>query len=128
MWPEALGELVDSGLLTPDLLASPERPVSGTGSAPKTADGRPSEPKRNVSTDKFVGTALTRLEGFRSLVIDDPAHPLFDVLDREAVRRAVDGYAELPHLQKVQVFGAYTAGLWLGGHEEQLYGSPVGAL
>lgn len=126
VWPQALGELVDSALLTPELLASPERPVSGTGSVPTTVDGKPSAPKRNFSTDKFVATAVHRLERFRSLVIDDPSNPLFDVLDRESVRRAVDGYADLPFLQKQQVFGAFTAGLWLGQHEEQLYESPVG--
>jgi hypothetical protein len=122
VWPKALGELIDNPVLTPDLLASPERPVSGTGRQPNTVDGRPSDPKHNVSTDKRVATAVTRLEAFRSLVIDDPSHPVFDVLDREAVRRAVDGYVHLPHLQKQQVFGAFTAGLWLGQHEEQLYG------
>ena len=126
VWPKALGELVDSPLLTPALLSSPGRPVSGTGDEPKTVDGRPSEPKRNVSTDKRAATASTRLERFRLLVIDDPSHPLFDVLDREAVRRAVDRYVDLPHLQKQQVFGALTAGLWLGQHEEPLYRSSVG--
>jgi hypothetical protein len=126
VWPKALGQLVDSPLLTPDLLSSPDRPVSGTGGEPRAVDGRPSDPKRNVSTDKRVATAVTRLEAFRSIVIDDPSHPLFDVLDREAVRRAVDGYVDLPHQQKQQVFGAFTAGLWLGNHEEQLYGPPIG--
>jgi hypothetical protein len=124
VWPKALGELVDDPLLTPDLLASRQRPVAGTGG--RLADGRPSDPKRNVSSDKRVATAVARLEGFRSLVIDDPSHPLFEVLDRRAVRRAVDRYVDLPHQLKQQVFGAFTAGLWLGRHEEQLYRSPIG--
>jgi hypothetical protein len=127
VWPKALGELVDSPLLTPALLSSPERPVSGTGDETRTVNRRPSEPKRNVSTGRRVATAVTRLEAFRSLVLDDPSHPLFDVLDREAVRRAIDSYVDLPHLQKQQVFGAFTAGLWLGQHEEQLYQSSVRA-
>ncbi|MET0903203.1 MAG: hypothetical protein ABWZ52_08180 [Acidimicrobiales bacterium] len=123
VWPKALGELVESPLLTPDVLSSPERPVSGVGGEPSTVDGRPSSPKRNVSTDTRTATAVARLEKFRALVVDDPSHPLFDVLDREAVRHAVDSYVDLPHPQKQQVFGAFTAGLWLGGHEEPLYGA-----
>ena len=126
VWPKALGELVESPLLTPDLLSSPERPVSGMGSEPSTVGGRPGSPKRNASTDRRTATAVARLEGFRSLVIDDPSHPLFDVLDRAAVRQAVDDYVDLPHPQKQQVFGAFTAGLWLGGHEEPLYDSALG--
>jgi hypothetical protein len=125
VWPEVLGTLVANPLLTPDLLASPDRPVSGTGAEPKKVAGRPGEPKRSHSTDKRTPTAVARLDQFRSLVIDDPANPVFDVLDRGAVRRAVDRYVDLPHQLKQQVFGAFTAGLWLGRHEEQLYRSPA---
>jgi hypothetical protein len=124
VWPNALQKLVDSPLLTADLLASRERPVAGRGG--KLADGRTSDPKHNVSTDRRVATAVTRLEAFRSLVIDDPSHPAFEVLDRKALRGAVDRYIDLSHPLKQQVFGAFTAGLWLGGHEEQLYGSAAG--
>jgi hypothetical protein len=70
-----------------------------------------------------VATVVVRLEGFGSLVIDDPSHPLVDVLDCEALHQAVDRYVDLPHQQKQQVFGAVTAGPWLGRHEEQLYRS-----
>lgn len=120
VWPEALGELVGTKYLTPDMLASRERPVSGTGSV-KTVDGRPAGPKRNASTHRVVSTAESRLAEFRALVVDDPDHPLFEVLDRDALRDAIDNYANLSHQLKQQVFGAFTAGLWIGHHEEELY-------
>lgn len=124
VWPEALGTIVGDRLLTRDLLSSPERPVAGTGGM--SADGRATDLKRSFSTGKRVATAVARLEGFRSLVIDDPDHPLFNVLDRKAVCRAVDRYFDLPDQLKQQVFGAFTAGLWLGHHEQQLFRPPVG--
>jgi hypothetical protein len=120
VWPTALHELVGDASLTADLVASAENPVSGTGGVdPSTGALRPV--KRNLITENLAQRAPRQVEELCSLVIADVSNPLFDVLDREALRQAADAFTELPHQTKQIVFGALGAGLWLGHHEEQLY-------
>jgi asparagine synthetase B (glutamine-hydrolysing) len=47
----------------------------------------------------------------------DASNPVFDVMDRTAVIRALDDFGELPAPAKTQMYGALTAAMWIGHHE-----------
>jgi hypothetical protein len=59
----------------------------------------------------------------RRHVLDDPSNPVFEVVDRSAVERAVGDFDLLSEPHKLQLYGVLTAAIWLGGREITL--SPV---
>lgn len=73
---------------------------------------------------------ITRLEANRDVfwrhLVDDPGNPVFEVVDRSAVQRALR--QELPPgpFGPQQLYGALTAAVWLGRHERVERMTPSG--
>jgi hypothetical protein len=63
----------------------------------------------------------TRLEQNKKVLeqylVDDASNPIFEILDRDAVRSAVSNVQELSLQGLRQLNGALTAAIWLGRHE-----------
>jgi hypothetical protein len=54
---------------------------------------------------------------FQKFLATDPAHPVFEVIDRDVAVAAVDNAQNLTYQQRVQLYGAVTAAIWLGEEE-----------
>ena len=46
-------------------------------------------------------------------LVDDPANPVFDVIDRKRTLSAMNGIEELDLQDRIRLFGAATAAIWL---------------
>ena len=75
------------------------------------------QPKRTVGRDLRAAAAEVDLDMMRRFLCDDQSNPLFEIVDPVATRRAVDAFATLNERDRVQLYGALTGAIWLGGHE-----------
>jgi hypothetical protein len=50
----------------------------------------------------------------------DAANPAFEIIDANAAQRALDHFDTLPENQRLQLYGALSTIIWLGGHEVPL--------
>ena len=48
----------------------------------------------------------------------DEANPVFEIVDRQRVCDAVEHIEELEARERLQLWGAATAAIWLGHHED----------
>ena len=59
----------------------------------------------------------TKIPVLHRLVDLDRNHAFFDLVDRAALHRSIDGLADLPFLARRGVHDAVTAAMWLSGAE-----------
>jgi hypothetical protein len=59
----------------------------------------------------------TDVEIMRRLFRHDAANPAFELIDASAASQALDRFDRLSESERMQVYGALTAIIWLGGHE-----------
>ena len=99
--------------------ARPPVPLVPPGARP--ADGPPptaGPPRvRTVQRERRAELAAIDTEIMRRHLLDDPANPVFEVLDRARVATAIGRFDELPDTAKIQLYGALTAAMWLGRAE-----------
>ncbi len=87
---------------------------------PTTKYGAP--PPSTHQTRTVAKERRARLEDvdvalMRRFFADDSANPLFEIVDPVAANGALDGFSTLAERQKLQLYGALTAAIWLGGEE-----------
>ena len=117
-WPEEV--LVDGGHGLTDPPAVPI-PAAVLQDAVTTR----ARPRRRAMKRRAAPTPLTanQLHHQRSLskhrpvleahLVDDPANPVFDVIDRKRTLSAMNGIEELDLQDRIRLFGAATAAIWL---------------
>jgi hypothetical protein len=64
---------------------------------------------------------------FRKFLATDRENPVFEVIERDAAVAAVDNARELTYMQRVELYAAVTAAIWLG-QEESSWRDPVGSV
>jgi hypothetical protein len=82
--------------------------------APLPADTEPQGPPQRAWQ---AAVLEDNADVFRKFLVTDPDHPLYTLIDRDAAVAAVDGIRDLKLMQRIQLFGAVTAAIWLGGDE-----------
>jgi hypothetical protein len=75
---------------------------------------------RNVAWEYRAKVRSTDVEIMRRLFRHDAANPAFDLIDATAAQRALDAFDTLAESQRLQLYGALSAVIWLGGHEVEL--------
>jgi hypothetical protein len=102
-------------------LVPPRRHREPAPAAPPTIKGpvaRPSKPlERTAGRDQRAKVAALDLDIMRRFLRDDPSSSLFEIFDPVATQQALDRFASLTERQRVQLYGALTAAIWLGGYE-----------
>jgi hypothetical protein len=73
--------------------------------------------KRTAGRDRRALVEADDVEVMRRFLRYDPSNPVFEIIDPVATGAALDGFEHLPQRSKVQLYGALTAAIWLGGHE-----------
>jgi hypothetical protein len=87
----------------------------------RRAVGPPPVPTvRTVAREHRAKERGTDVDIMRRLFRHDPANPAFEIIDARAALRALDRFDRLSEGQRMQVYGALTAVIWLGGHEVPL--------
>jgi hypothetical protein len=97
----------------PRNVPSPIDPAIGDADQPLKAS---TEPKTAVVEWRRLAEGAD-VETMRRYLLDDPANPVFDIIDRSGLETALDVFDRLAEPSKKQVYGALSAALWLGGHE-----------
>lgn len=68
----------------------------------------------------------------REFLRHDPLNPVFDIIDPVATHGALDRFSSLAETEKMQLYGALTAAIWLGRYEialpRQIPGAPQPAV
>jgi hypothetical protein len=77
-------------------------------------------PVRHVAREFRAKVRATDVEIMRRLLRHDTANPAFEIIDATAAQRALDRFDVLPEMHRLQLFGALSAVIWLGGHEVEL--------
>jgi hypothetical protein len=86
----------------------------------RTLGPPPAPTVRTVAREHRAKERRTDVEVMRRLFGHDPANPAFELIDARAVSRALDRFDRLSEGQRLQLYGALTAVIWLGGHEVAL--------
>jgi hypothetical protein len=73
--------------------------------------------KRTANSDRRATVEAVDVDIMRRFLRYDPSNPVFEIIDPAATEQALDRFEQLPPREKMQLFGALTAALWLGGHE-----------
>jgi hypothetical protein len=81
---------------------------------------QPNEEVRTALRQLRAKVRSTDLEVMRKLFRHDSTNPAFDIIDSHAALDAVDRFEIIPESQRMQLYGALTAVIWLGGHEVAL--------
>jgi hypothetical protein len=110
-----------------DALVPPLRYSEPAPAAPvETAAAKPVLPpaippvktlERSLARDGRAQLEEVDLEVMRRFLRHDPANPVFEIIDPVATQRTLDNFGSLHERQRMQVYGALTAAIWLGGHE-----------
>jgi hypothetical protein len=79
-----------------------------------------------VKRDRRAALEAIDIEIMRRFLRHDPSNPVFEIIDPVATQAAFDGFEHLPQRSKMQLYGALTAAIWLGGHEIALPRSVTG--
>jgi hypothetical protein len=90
------------------------------GSRRRQVGRGPHAETRTALRDYRARERATDVEIMRQLFSHDPANRAFELIDSRAALRALDHFDELSEGQRMQVFGALTAVIWLGGHAVEL--------
>ena len=76
-----------------------------------------------ATSEATVEWQATRLEKHRDVLeshlLDEPSNPVFEVISRDAVEKALTGPPVTDSLALRSLYGALTAAVWLGHHELQ---------
>jgi hypothetical protein len=75
---------------------------------------------RTVAQEHRARERGTDVEIMRKLFRRDPENPAFELIDASAASHALDRFDRLSEGERMQVYGALTAVIWLGGHEVAL--------
>jgi hypothetical protein len=94
----------------------PTVPRVFNGRAP-VPPARTTKVKRTAGRDRRAATEAVDLDIMNRFLRDDPSNPLFDIVDPVATAHALDRFDTLTIREKLQLYGALTAAIWLGGHE-----------
>ena len=81
---------------------------------------QPNEEVRTALRQLRAKVRSTDLEVMRKLFRHDSTNPAFDIIDSHAALDAVDRFEIIPESQRMQLYGALTVVIWLGGHEVAL--------
>ncbi len=73
--------------------------------------------ERTAARDLRADATELDLALMRRYLLEDPSGRLFEIFDRGALQNSLDRFAGLSDAHKLQLYGALTAALWLGGHE-----------
>lgn len=91
------------------------RTAAGAASAPVP---RPAAPRGPAPQPWQVVRLEAQRDAVEALLLDDPANPVFDLVDRRALTAVLMGIdAPRTVSQWIQVYGVLTAAVWLGGSE-----------
>jgi hypothetical protein len=126
-WPSQAG----AGLVAPATYADPVPP---SPPPPRPRDlvhqrlaslrrqvGPTPRPKiRTVAREYRERERVIDLEIMRKLFRHDASNPAFELIDASAVSRALDHFDKLSEGQRLQLYGALTAVIWLGNHDVAL--------
>jgi hypothetical protein len=93
----------------PDSLVAMGRPVAARPPA-----------VRNVRREYRAKAWSKDVEIMRRMLRHDSANPAFELIDAGATQGALDRFDTLPESQRLQVYGALSAVIWLGGQEVAL--------
>jgi hypothetical protein len=105
--PQAEAAPAPSGPARPSVQSVPPSDSrQRTGRGPRT---------RTVRRDRRQKAESTDLEIMRRYLLDDRSNPVFDIVDPDATAAVLDRFTELRDSTKLQLFGALTAAMWLGG-------------
>ena len=85
--------------------------------APASVGSTTTPPSRTVAADRRAKLRELDLEIMRRFLGEDPSNPVFELIDPVATARALDRFASLHERDRMQLYGALTAAVWLGGHE-----------
>ena len=72
---------------------------------------------RTVNRERRAETEAIDLGIMRDFLRYDPSNSVFDIIDPVATHEALDRFSSLTAPEKMQLYGALTAAIWLGGHE-----------
>jgi hypothetical protein len=75
---------------------------------------------RTVAREYRASVQQSDREIMRRLFRHDPTNPAFELIDSRSALRAVDCFEALTEPQRVQVYGALNAVIWLGGYDVAL--------
>jgi hypothetical protein len=78
---------------------------------------RRAAPARTVNADRRARQRETDVEIMRRYFRRDGTNPAFDLIDATRAQRALDRFDALPERERMEVYGALSAVIWLGGHE-----------
>ncbi len=116
-WPAGAGD----GLV---VIKRHDEPVPAV---PRVFQGRAPSPrkmkvKRTAGRDRRAASEAVDLDIMNRYLRDDPSNPLFEIVDPVATGQALDRFDDLTIREKLQLYGALTGAIWLGGHEIALPG------
>jgi hypothetical protein len=77
-------------------------------------------PVRHVAREYRAKVRATDVDIMRRILRHDAANPAFEIIDAPAAQRALDRFDALPEMHRLQLYGALSAVIWLGGHEVEL--------
>jgi hypothetical protein len=75
---------------------------------------------RSVAREYRAQVRSRDAEIMRRMFRHDAANPAFELIDANAAQRAVDHFDTIPENQRLQLYGALSTIIWLGGHEVPL--------
>ncbi len=81
-----------------------------SGEAVRTAAATANQQYQNQSRRQ-------KMQLFEEVLLDDPANPIFDIVDRVRVRNALEHVEELDLRSLIELWGVATGAIWLGRHE-----------
>jgi hypothetical protein len=73
--------------------------------------------RRTAAREHRAKVRATDVDVMRSLLRRDALNPAFELIDAGAAQRALDRFPTLTERERLQLYGALTAVIWLGGHE-----------
>jgi hypothetical protein len=75
---------------------------------------------RSAQREHLAKEQNADIEIMRRMFRHDAANPAFELIDARAAQRALDRFDTLSERQTLQLYGALSAVIWLGGHEVPL--------
>ena len=114
-WPPGAG----GPLVTPAMHCDPIPPAPPR-LTPRTRGHVRPRATRTAASEYRARDRDTDVEIMRRLFRHDPTNPAFELIDARAASRALDEFERLSEGERMQLYGALTAVIWLGGHEVPL--------
>lgn len=100
-WPDRLLDALPNG----DVYR-----MQAAGGVPREAPALIARLQQEIADDRMA---------FLSDVLSEHANPAWELIDRDAVERALARYGELSNAERKELFGSFTAALWLGDHTDE---------